>query len=335
MPLYTPCKHIYPPNDPFFQEGNIALRAYWLERDAKSEREIALIRQEANSLAEDFTRLIYCEQKTCVELHKQPIAFFTTAAYEAHYETHHKHVCSACHKRFPSAHWLQLHLDEFHNVLIQIQKERGDKVFQCFVESCTKKFISPRMRQLHLVDKHQYPKYYPFDLVATGTLSFEERQRRHRPRRHHSPQQQNQQNNPDAMAVDKKEDNSDNKNDHNGLHDYGDDNHNEKKQHKPHRRPYKSSSSSSSQKQQQHHHKPKKAENPMDVDSKQKSQPRLQWQKQVQKEDQGNTSSLMMDIDQLTNKMSRLQIPRSVAFGRGGRRAFSTGQRVKSKQQEQ
>lgn len=28
----------------------------------------------------------------------------------------------------------------------------------------------------HLIEKHRYPSDYPFDIVATGTLSFEERQ---------------------------------------------------------------------------------------------------------------------------------------------------------------
>lgn len=31
------------------------------------------------------------------------------------------------------------------------------------------------MRRLHLVDKHHYPKYFPFDLVYTGTLTFEQK----------------------------------------------------------------------------------------------------------------------------------------------------------------
>lgn len=34
------------------------------------------------------------------------------------------------------------------------------------------------MRRLHLIDKHKYPKNFPFDLVMTGTLSFEERRAR-------------------------------------------------------------------------------------------------------------------------------------------------------------
>lgn len=40
---------------------------------------------------------------------------------------------------------------------------------------CEKVFSEPRKRRLHLVDKHHYPKYFPFDLVYTGTLSFEQR----------------------------------------------------------------------------------------------------------------------------------------------------------------
>jgi hypothetical protein len=34
------------------------------------------------------------------------------------------------------------------------------------------------MRRLHLIDKHKYPKYFPFDLVATGTLSFQQKKKR-------------------------------------------------------------------------------------------------------------------------------------------------------------
>lgn len=30
----------------------------------------------------------------------------------------------------------------------------------------------------HLIEKHRYPSDFPFDIVATGTLSFEERQAR-------------------------------------------------------------------------------------------------------------------------------------------------------------
>lgn len=49
--LYTPTKVIYKPSDPFFNEGNIALRAYWLQRDAVDRHNAELIREEATRLA--------------------------------------------------------------------------------------------------------------------------------------------------------------------------------------------------------------------------------------------------------------------------------------------
>ncbi|CAO3629310.1 unnamed protein product [Cunninghamella echinulata] len=35
------------------------------------------------------------------------------------------------------------------------------------------------MRRLHLIDKHQYPKYFDYKIVLTGTISFEERQKKY------------------------------------------------------------------------------------------------------------------------------------------------------------
>ncbi|KAI8090544.1 hypothetical protein BDF21DRAFT_333223, partial [Thamnidium elegans] len=93
----------------------------------------------------------------------------------SHYEAVHRNVCLECLKIFPGFEWLQLHIDEFHNTLLQIKKERGDKIHKCYVEDCKKVFSDPRKRRLHLVDKHNYPRHFPFDLVYTGTLSFEER----------------------------------------------------------------------------------------------------------------------------------------------------------------
>lgn len=48
--IYIPKKRIYAPEDPFFEEGNIALRAIWLARHAASEVEINMIQEEALEL---------------------------------------------------------------------------------------------------------------------------------------------------------------------------------------------------------------------------------------------------------------------------------------------
>jgi predicted alpha/beta-fold hydrolase len=49
--IYTPRKVIYAPNDPFFEEGNIAIRAVLLQREAQSSIEIDMIEQEATDLS--------------------------------------------------------------------------------------------------------------------------------------------------------------------------------------------------------------------------------------------------------------------------------------------
>lgn len=125
------------------------------------------------------------------------LEFSNITAYEYHYESKHANVCSICQKIFPGAEWLKLHLDELHNVLLKLQKERGGKIVsliiylymcvdlsffflkhKCYVETCSKYFSTPKMRRLHLIDKHKYPKHFPFDLVFTGTLTFEQLKKR-------------------------------------------------------------------------------------------------------------------------------------------------------------
>ena len=58
-----------------------------------------------------------------------PKSFATSEALTSHYSTHHAHVCSAprCNKIFPSEHFLDLHLREFHDPIVALQRENGSK----------------------------------------------------------------------------------------------------------------------------------------------------------------------------------------------------------------
>lgn len=49
--IYNPKKRKYAQNDPFFEEGNIALRAFWLQKEAQSQLEIDMIIEQANNLS--------------------------------------------------------------------------------------------------------------------------------------------------------------------------------------------------------------------------------------------------------------------------------------------
>lgn len=63
---------------------------------------------------------IYCED-CAIELP-------TVATYELHYEAVHRNVCTTCCKTFPGSEWLQLHLDEWHDMFLQIKRERGEPI---------------------------------------------------------------------------------------------------------------------------------------------------------------------------------------------------------------
>ncbi|KAI8049234.1 hypothetical protein BDF22DRAFT_600805, partial [Syncephalis plumigaleata] len=108
---------------------------------------------------------IVCHEAPGCDRH--PLSFWSTIDYEQHYRLAHWYRCETCRDRrvFPGEFWLQLHFTEFHDPQIAIRRERGEKTYQCYVEGCQRKFATPRTRRLHLVDAHQFPRSFRFDLV--------------------------------------------------------------------------------------------------------------------------------------------------------------------------
>lgn len=49
--IYRPKKRKYPQNDPFFEEGNVALRAFWLRKEATSQAEIEMITEQTDNVS--------------------------------------------------------------------------------------------------------------------------------------------------------------------------------------------------------------------------------------------------------------------------------------------
>lgn len=41
--------------------------------------------------------------------------------------------------------------------------------YECLVEGCGGVYVSEYARQLHLVDKHQFPKYFDYDGMGAWT----------------------------------------------------------------------------------------------------------------------------------------------------------------------
>lgn len=96
--------------------------------------------------------------------------FASHDVYRAHLKSVHHEKCMACHRTFPSNDILQLHINENHNPLLRIKQEQGDKIFMCFATpgTCTKVCATPKLRRLHMIDKHQYPRDFKFDVVNRG-----------------------------------------------------------------------------------------------------------------------------------------------------------------------
>ncbi|XP_028279232.1 zinc finger protein 511 [Parambassis ranga] len=88
--------------------------------------------------------------------------FSTLEEYEHHYNSVHRHVCCSCRRSLPSAHLLDIHIQEWHDSLFTILAQRQD-MYQCLVEGCTQKFRTSRDRKDHLIKIHKYPPDFRFD----------------------------------------------------------------------------------------------------------------------------------------------------------------------------
>lgn len=121
--------------------------------------------------------------------HKEPLAFRYYGDYEAHYHRFHTNRCIECRKNFPTNHLLDIHIEECHDPLAKVARDKGEHTvserrhssdfcrgqscsnmvqYSCFVEGCERKCKTPQKRRLHLIDKHMYPKNFFFAVTKEG-----------------------------------------------------------------------------------------------------------------------------------------------------------------------
>lgn len=58
--------------------------------------------------------------------HREPIAFKSHEEYESHYARFHTNRCLECRNNFPSEHLLSVHIEEWHDPLARIKREKGE-----------------------------------------------------------------------------------------------------------------------------------------------------------------------------------------------------------------
>ncbi|KAH7329211.1 hypothetical protein B0I35DRAFT_473832 [Stachybotrys elegans] len=100
--------------------------------------------------------------------HKEPLSFKSYAEYDAHYSSFHTNRCLECHKNFPSEHLLGIHIEEFHDPLVIVKRDKGEHTYSCFVEGCERKCLTHQKRRMHMIDKHMYPKDFFFAITRDG-----------------------------------------------------------------------------------------------------------------------------------------------------------------------
>ena len=111
--------------------------------------------------------------------------FTSTIDYEDHYENCHMNECSECNRILPTSRLLHLHLLEVHDSYFRCLAERQHS-YECFVDGCDRKSLTPDARIRHLVEKHKYPKEFDFDVVlgySHKTMTDPKHSRRNNKRR--------------------------------------------------------------------------------------------------------------------------------------------------------
>lgn len=68
--------------------------------------------------------------------HHQKLSFASYEEYEIHYNKSHVNRCLECRRNFPTEHFLNLHIEENHDALVSVKRERGDRTV------CIKSFDS-------------------------------------------------------------------------------------------------------------------------------------------------------------------------------------------------
>ncbi len=140
-------------------------------------------------------------------LHREKMTFRSYGEYESHYNNEHVNRCFDCKKNFPSSHLLGIHIEDCHDPLVSVKREKGEHTvsrplpilpatskepgltllqYSCFVEDCERKCGTPDKRRRHLIDKHMYPRNFFFAITRDGVDGrrslLEDGGRRHRRR---------------------------------------------------------------------------------------------------------------------------------------------------------
>ncbi|KAL8617835.1 hypothetical protein ACOMHN_040183 [Nucella lapillus] len=149
---WRPVKRRMLPGCEFFREGDVAMRIARKLIPLEDEDDDDDCKDDNERAVKDT---IPCSILGCMQ------TFTSLLSYENHYKSAHGHTCVTCHRTFPSAYLLDIHIQENHDPLFAILAER-QPMFRCLVESCGDQFSAPDARRQHMVKAHSYPANFRF-----------------------------------------------------------------------------------------------------------------------------------------------------------------------------
>ncbi|KAK3264042.1 hypothetical protein CYMTET_27192 [Cymbomonas tetramitiformis] len=194
LPLvYIPHRRRLPLNDPLFEQGNL-------------EREV-FAKQVTQELTERDASLLLAHENTgehweaCCPIAGCKAVLAGPAALELHYSACHSQECSVCGAVFPSSRLLDLHVSEpfmgvglphglvmqRHDSFFAAMAARDQKVFECLVDGCAKKFANDADRHRHLVDQHKYPRSFNFHVGVRHRHLSQRKRRQQAAQTHREP----------------------------------------------------------------------------------------------------------------------------------------------------
>lgn len=152
--MFTPAPRRLPAGDPLFELGDMARAAVAASRTADV--------RAALELAADLAMRVDCAAFPC-GVGGCAQTFTSLAAHEAHVRAvHAAHRCATCGRHFPTDRLATLHAVEEHDALFALMAARGQRVFECLLDSCGSRFRSAWGRQRHMVDAHLFPRDFVF-----------------------------------------------------------------------------------------------------------------------------------------------------------------------------
>ncbi|XP_055912350.1 protein lethal(2)k10201 [Eupeodes corollae] len=135
------------PSDPFFES-----KVYFPKYMKKG---VLTVEDEDNYDTKNQQE-IYCNVAGCGN------SFQSVAAYQSHYNSLHRYICSQCKKNLPTPHLLDLHLSENHDSYFSVLS-KSKAMYQCFIEECVHKSFTAEERKDHCISAHKFPQNFRFE----------------------------------------------------------------------------------------------------------------------------------------------------------------------------